>query len=82
MTRFATLILILWALPVVTKAQNMYQPSAYEISTLPLWAQKMYGENPNFLEVDSLYRDYYRKNPFIKSYHTQYFKRGVAKRCY
>ena len=39
-------------------SQGMYKPSAYEIERLPLWAQKMYGENPNVFEVDSLYKSY------------------------
>jgi photosystem II stability/assembly factor-like uncharacterized protein len=56
-------------------AQVMYPPSAYEISTLPEWAQKMYGENPNVFEVDSLYALYYKSATFEKSYHTQYYKR-------
>src|SRR5688572_11055169 len=57
------------------QAQNMYLPSGFEISNLPVWAQKMYSQNPNVLEVDSLFRNYYRANPFEKSYHTQYYKR-------
>lgn len=75
MIRILTIALLCLCLTGIARAQNMYKPSSFEISTLPLWAQKMYGENPNFFEVDSLYRDYYRKNPFTKSYHTQYFKR-------
>ena len=57
------------------QAQNMYKPSAYEISTLPLWAKAMYEEHPNLFKVDSLYNDYFSKHPFVKSYHTQYYKR-------
>lgn len=56
-------------------AQRMYRPSDFEISTLPLWTQKMYSLNPNVWEVDNLYKSYYRENPFEKSYHTQYYKR-------
>ena len=37
-------------------AQNMYKPSEAEIATLPIWAQLMYGENPNVYEVDRAYR--------------------------
>ncbi|MFM7565622.1 MAG: hypothetical protein ACKO4K_02630 [Flavobacteriales bacterium] len=57
--------------------QNLKKPSAYEIATLPLWAQKMYKENPNLLEVSSLYQTYYKQHPFEKNYHTQYFKRWI-----
>jgi hypothetical protein len=59
----------------MAKAQNMYKPSPVEISTLPEWAQKMYGDNPNLFEIELLYNEYYRIHPFEKSYHTQYFKR-------
>jgi photosystem II stability/assembly factor-like uncharacterized protein len=57
----------------VCKAQQI--PSSTEIASLPLWAQKMYGENPNVLEVSELYRNFYREHDFEKNYHTQYFKR-------
>ena len=61
----------------VCKAQQI--PSATEIASLPLWAQKMYGDHPNVLEVSSLYTEYYRANSFEKNYHTQYFKRWKRK---
>jgi hypothetical protein len=60
----------------VCKAQQI--PSPTEIASLPLWAQKMYGENPNVLEVSELYRNFYREHDFEKNYHTQYFKPGPA----
>ena len=59
------------------KAQQI--PSAIEIASLPLWAQKMYGEHPNVLEVSNLYMVYYRNHAFEKNYHTQYFKRWKRK---
>ena len=55
--------------------QGQRIPSLIEIASLPLWAQKMYGENPNVLEVSELYRNFYREHDFEKNYHTQYFKR-------
>lgn len=55
--------------------QNLQKPSDYEISTLPLWAQKMYSEHPNVYEVDALVKEYYQSHPFVKTYHTQYYKR-------
>lgn len=60
-------------------AQNLQKPSATEIQSLPLWAQKMYGENPNVWEVDALYKNYYREHGFEKNYHTQYYKRWKRK---
>lgn len=55
--------------------QGQRIPSLIEIASLPLWAQKMYGENPNVIEVSELYRNFYREHDFEKNYHTQYFKR-------
>ncbi len=56
-------------------SQQMQKPSDAEISNLPEWAKLMYSESPNILEVDALYSDYYRTNPFVKTYHTQFYKR-------
>ncbi len=56
-------------------SQPMYKPSAYEINQLPEWARKMYSDNPNVFEVDSLYNLYYENNEFEKTYHTQYYKK-------
>ena len=56
-------------------AQLMHKPSQTEIDSLPLWAQKMYSSEPNLFEIDSLYANYYRHHLFVKSYHTQYYKR-------
>ncbi|MBI2259743.1 MAG: T9SS type A sorting domain-containing protein [Flavobacteriia bacterium] len=56
-------------------SQNLQKPSNFEIQTCPLWAQKMYDDNPNVWEVDELFNNYYKVNPFVKSYHTQYYKR-------
>lgn len=56
-------------------SQNLQKPSVIEIQSLPDWAQKMYGENPNVWEVDALYKNYFREHTFVKSYHTQYYKR-------
>ncbi|MDP4638126.1 MAG: T9SS type A sorting domain-containing protein [Crocinitomicaceae bacterium] len=56
-------------------AQNLKKPSAVEIAQLPEWAKLMYAENPNVFEVDQQYKSYYASNEWIKSYHTQYYKR-------
>jgi len=56
-------------------AQVMYKPSDAEIKTLPSWAQLMYSDNPNVFTVDSLYKAYFSSHTFVKSYHTQYYKR-------
>lgn len=41
----------------------------------PAWAKLMYTENANANTVDHLYRKYYETNAYIKSFHTQYYKR-------
>lgn len=56
-------------------SQKLTKPSSYEIEQLPEWAQMMYSENPNVYTVDSLYSAYYESFSFVKSYHTQYYKR-------
>lgn len=75
MQKFFLVLITLCCLGGMANAQNMYKPSPAEISTLPDWAQKMYGDNPNLFEIELLYNEYYRTHPFEKSYHTQYFKR-------
>jgi len=62
-----------------TLSQNLQKPSISEVSSLPLWAKTMYAENPSIFEVDQLYKEYYRNNPFEKSFHTQYYKRWRRK---
>lgn len=59
--------------------QNLQKPTPNEINNLPSWAQMMYSENPSIFIVDSLYRDYYSKNIFKKSFHTQFYKRWRRK---
>ena len=44
-------------------------------TTLPYWIQEMYSENPDPRKVELLYKDFYKKNEFIKNKHTQYYKR-------
>jgi photosystem II stability/assembly factor-like uncharacterized protein len=56
-------------------AQYMYKPSNYDISNSPEWAKEMYSENPDFFSVVQQYTDYYTKHEFVKTYHTQYYKR-------
>ena len=60
-------------------SQDLQKPSQVEQNTLPQWAQMMYAENPNVLEVDQAYTSYYKSNLFEKNYHTQYYKRWRRK---
>tara|TARA_B100000945_G_C19945952_1_gene396193 strand:+ start:248 stop:523 length:276 start_codon:yes stop_codon:yes gene_type:complete len=46
-------------------------------SNLPTWVKEMYKEDPNPGKVESLYKDYYKENEFIKNKHTQYYKRWL-----
>lgn len=41
---------------------------------LPDWAEKMYADDPNFREVQSLYKKHYREIPFVKTVHSQNYK--------
>lgn len=58
-----------------SQAQNLQKPSDFEIDRLPLWAKAMYSGSVSAYQVDSLYQAFYRQNLFVKSYHTQYYKR-------
>ncbi|NDE04067.1 MAG: hypothetical protein EB003_05390, partial [Flavobacteriia bacterium] len=60
----------------------MPKPSSVEIATLPNWAQLMYSEQPNVQMVQNAYQDYYRNQPFVKNYHTQYYKRWIRQNQY
>ena len=42
---------------------------------LPLWVQEMYSDSPDPGKIELLYNDYYAKHEFIKTKHTQYYKR-------
>jgi hypothetical protein len=57
------------------RAQNSEIPTSYELQHSPNWIQKMYANNPNVYEVDSLYTSYYRSHTYVKNYYTQYYKR-------
>ena len=63
-------------------AQQMPKPSPVEISSLPEWAQLMYAAQPNVFAVQNAYQAYYRTHPFVKSYHTQYYKRWIRTNQY
>jgi len=73
--RFKSILLFALLLTFNVSAQTMKRPSEAEIATLPAWAQAMYGADPSLWQIDSLFRAYYRTQPFVKTYHTQYFKR-------
>lgn len=63
-------------------AQQMPKPSSVEIAGLPQWAQLMYAEQANIFEIQNAYQDYYRTHPFVKTYHTQYYKRWIRQNQY
>lgn len=56
-------------------AQLPQKPSRADIAAAPAWAQAMYAAEPNVDEVDHLYKDWHRSHTFVKSYHTQFYKR-------
>ena len=54
---------------------NIAIPSGELYKTAPEWAKYMYGDTPSVNQVDILYKRYYKENLFVKTYHTQYYKR-------
>jgi hypothetical protein len=58
-----------------TFGQSSFKPSQQELAQQPEWIQKMFENQPNVFEVDSLYRAYFKNHAYAKSYYTQYYKR-------
>lgn len=48
-------------------------------ASTPDWAKLMYSENPNVWEIDIAYQDYYQSHEFIKTTHTQFYKKWRRK---
>ena len=46
-----------------------------EDPTLPQWVKEMYSENSYPGKIELLYKNYYQTNKFVKTKHTQYYKR-------
>ncbi len=49
-------------------------PSAADIADAPWWAQEMYAEQPNVLQVDSAYMMWRKDHAIGRTYHTQFYK--------
>jgi photosystem II stability/assembly factor-like uncharacterized protein len=61
-------------------AVSFERESAYgspDDESLPIWVRKMYSADPNVPEVMKLYKEYYKTNEFVKTQHTQYYKRWI-----
>jgi photosystem II stability/assembly factor-like uncharacterized protein len=69
------LFLCLALLPLSGNAQHMLNMAITPDSTMPPWAQLMYAPNPNVEAVDRAYLEYYRHHDFVKTTHTQYYKK-------
>jgi len=67
---------IILLFPCLIYCQGEYKYDS-EKNNLPKWVKEMYQENPNVGKVESLYKQYYKKNEFIKNKHTQYYKRWL-----
>lgn len=60
-------------------AQKTLRFQAVTAADVPSWALLMYTDNPNVAAVDSAYLAYYRTHDFIKTSHTQYYKKWRRK---
>lgn len=85
MSKFKNLFFILFVLifttanaqtdhSIITSERESTYGTSNDVS-LPLWVRKMYEKDPNVFEVEKLYNEYYKQNVFVKSQHTQYYKR-------
>lgn len=69
-------LLLATALLCCSYNQAQENQQVYKVQTNdPEWVVKMYQPNPNLFELRALYHDYYQTHEFIKTRHTQYFKR-------
>jgi PKD repeat protein/photosystem II stability/assembly factor-like uncharacterized protein len=55
--------------------QALYKVAPTAEESLPGWAIKMYGTNPNIYEIDDEYRQWRKDNPTAKTTYTQYYKK-------
>jgi PKD repeat protein len=70
------LILVLYTLSSNLKAQELMKYGG-DMTDLPRWAVEMYKENADPGLVIQLYESYYQSHPFVKNFHTQYYKRWL-----
>jgi photosystem II stability/assembly factor-like uncharacterized protein len=82
--RFFSLTIIFLFLVHPTSAQNSLDlfkvwPSDYAIETAPEWAQLMYQPEPEVKRVVDAYDEFYEKNRFEKTIHTQNYKYWIRK---
>lgn len=62
----------------VALSQHHHLPKNHQNDpNIPQWAAEMYKENPNVSKVKEMYEAFYSENTFVKTEHTQYYKRWV-----
>ncbi|QQS29040.1 MAG: PKD domain-containing protein [Sphingobacteriales bacterium] len=77
-TRFHFTLLVMAFLVITSSslfAQKVIRPTYSSSEVLPQWVQLLYSDNPNAWQVDSAFTAYYRTHPFVKTSHTQYYKK-------
>ena len=73
--KYSLLIFTFYLASNTSQAQIMTKPSQEEINSLDWWAQLMYSDTASAFSVDQAYEAHFHDNPFVKSYHTQFYKR-------
>ena len=72
----ATLFIICFSL--AANAQYFHLPKNHQNDpNIPEWAVEMYKDNPDVSRVKEMYESYFSTHPFVKTEHTQYYKRWV-----
>jgi photosystem II stability/assembly factor-like uncharacterized protein/PKD repeat protein len=71
----AALSLILLCLSLAAFGQKTLRFTSPPDAAAPPWAQLMYAERPNVQAVDSAYRAWHEAHGFVKTTHTQYYKK-------
>lgn len=69
------LTLLLLAAAAIAQAQQSLRFLPDQADDTPPWAVWLYQEQPNVAKVDSAYRAYYAGHDFVKTSHTQYYKK-------
>ena len=71
---------LLSLVPVLLLCMHLSAQTAYKVAptadeSLPGWAVKMYGANPNVYQIDDEYREWRKDHPTDKTTYTQYYKK-------
>jgi photosystem II stability/assembly factor-like uncharacterized protein/PKD repeat protein len=77
MIKFCAAATLVFSLTFSNTFSQLEKPYDAHKSQLPTWVQLMYSSDPDAGAVTDAYNAYYDGNEFVKSAHTQYYKRWL-----